>query len=56
MNESRAWRKQYPLKLAFGLTIHKAQGMTLDRYSNRPTMSGKFHIVDALPEASTSDK
>ncbi|XP_052279109.1 ATP-dependent DNA helicase PIF1-like [Dreissena polymorpha] len=31
MNESRAWRKQYPFTLAFGLTIHKAQGMTLDR-------------------------
>ena len=26
-----AQREQFPLKVAFGLTIHKAQGMTLDR-------------------------
>jgi ATP-dependent exoDNAse (exonuclease V) alpha subunit len=24
-------REQYPIKPAFGLTIHKAQGMSLDR-------------------------
>lgn len=29
-----AERKQYPLKRAFGLTIHKAKGMTLNRYVN----------------------
>lgn len=31
LNTNTAVREQYPLKLAFGLTIHKAQGMTLNR-------------------------
>ena len=25
------WRKQIPLNLAYGITVHRAQGMTLDK-------------------------
>ena len=32
LNTDIAVREQYPLKLGFGLTIHKAQGMTLSRF------------------------
>jgi ATP-dependent exoDNAse (exonuclease V) alpha subunit len=31
-NKDIAVREQFPIKLAYGITIHKAQGMTLERY------------------------
>ena len=31
MNSRTAWRRQFPLTVSYALSVHKAQGMSLDR-------------------------
>ena len=47
-DEVIASRKQYPLRLAYGITIHKSQGMTLDKLvvdCDRIFESGQLYVA-----------
>jgi ATP-dependent exoDNAse (exonuclease V) alpha subunit len=49
--------KQFPIKLAYAMTVHKAQGMTLDRVTIVPDLFNRAHGIGyvALSRARTID-